>query len=252
MEPRNTESEQTPPPTLDYTRDERRFLHRYRRQIRLGLIIGIALFLTAWFGPRALRHASLLYAQSRLASYIAPDDRPVYREVEVKPSVALPPGGKEDRITADTPRPWERIVSDPPFFNSASFFLGPLRPSSSERLVHASILGSYYVLPQPGPTPEARCAIVIDVYDPATLTQGVRRTRRNTGLGFGVPSTRTLSVYAGRPDAANPACFIFRYASDVGSGTIRATLDASDAVKLEVLDGPAILISTRPAIGFPP
>ena len=112
--------------------------------------------------------------------------------------------------------------------------------------MHAFAIGNYQVRPGPGPDADTRVAVVIDVYEPATLSHPARRTHRNTGLGFGVPNAKRLALHAARPDPADPARALVHYTSDLGGGTLRLTLTPADIVTLEILDGPAVPVITRP------
>jgi len=240
---------------LDYSRDRAPFIKRNARRIRFGLILATAAILGVAYGPRLTRHAAHLYAQSRINSYSAPPDFAVVK-AERQPAERYDfPNAARFSLNAQTPKPWQSVIENPPFANFPTVFLGRRQTRlGTERLVHIFISNSYQVMPPSltsGPVPDRCFCVVVDIYDPATLTTAPKRIQRNIGIGFGIDKANTHTIFTAQPDPADPRSMILRYASTVGSGNVRITLGLDETATLQVLSGPAIWVSTVP-INLPP
>lgn len=242
-----------PPVQLDYSRHQTSFLRRHARRIRFALALAILAALAAWFGPPISRHLLALSAQRRLASYTAPQDFEVMNFQEVPVDRGFPPGSTQHSIQHATPAPWRNVIQSPPFLDAIPLYVGPLQSHSGpQRLIHVFFAGAYMV--PPGtllPSPAQRSCLVVDVYEPATITHPPKRIQRDTGMGFGIPNCAQQTIFAAQPDPTDRSAILVRYTSSAGGGNIQIQLMPDDSVRLQVLNGPAVFVPTQP-LNLPP
>jgi len=93
---------------------------------------------------------------------------------------------------------------------------------------------------------EGGVLLVADSVVPATRSQGPRLAANTLRvLDCGGP-VKSLTIYAGQPDQADPSHFTIGYRLNDQPGTIDGWLLDSGKVKMQVRDGPATLSTTTP------
>jgi hypothetical protein len=191
-----------------------------RRAIAAG-VLALILLAALKFARPAWDHARLLHYQGRCLKHVLPPDR-----------VVLDQTNQHRFVSPDWDRFYE-LFSPPGKFYQATVFAHEMhRPGSDSRLVVVDVAPTALI----GPPPAFQCDIKViqpgGLWSRPKLLRDYSLTPKATTPRPVSPQPR-FRIYAGQPDATNPAHFTIDYQCDGKSGTIDGWLQSDDTILLE-------------------
>jgi hypothetical protein len=210
----------------------------YLRRAALPLLLVSLVAVGILFGPAAVRHVELISWQRRAMQYTLPSDHVVYESDPARAAALLRsssdflPLNSSGVPVVEFSRIWREFYSraEPPGRKpGALLFLHERHtPEGQHRLVAIDT--------QSSPGALAPGSVGIAVFRPGSL---MRRPALLSEEAWRTPfnGARSLRIYAGQADEADPSHLVIRYELDGASGTIDGWLRDDDRVILELRHG---------------